>query len=129
MPARWRSVPTFARLDVDEIDGAASARTVSLRNCSTWSRDLPEGEVMWGCTGRGVCEDEGLWMAGPNRSYCWKQVEVCKNGNCTTATVKDVSVSRDWEASNSVMGAVGLPDGLAGRCSGFGGGRVTVKVL
>jgi hypothetical protein len=127
-----------AEEEVDEAEGAASARSVSLkyegtcgflRSCSTWSRNLPEGEVLWGCTGRGVCEDEGLWMAGPNRSYCGKKVQVCKNGNCTTATVKDISVSRDWEASNGVMDAVGLPYGLTGRCSGYGGGRVTVKVL
>jgi hypothetical protein len=36
---------------------------------------------------------------------------------------------RDWEASNGVMEALGLPFGLTGRCSGYGGGRVTVKTL
>jgi hypothetical protein len=100
-----------------------------LRSCSTWSRGLPEGQVLWGCEGQGACSDDGLWMAGPNRSYCGKKVQVCKNGSCTTATVRDISVSRDWEASNGVMEAVGLPYGLTGRCSGYGGGRVTVKVL
>jgi hypothetical protein len=125
--------------DVGEVEGAAgAARNVSLkyegtcdflRSCSRWSRGLPEGQVLWGCTGQGACDDDGLWMAGPSRSYCGKKVQVCKNGKCTTATVKDISVSRDWEASNGVMEAVGLPYGLTGQCSGYGGGRVSVKVL
>lgn len=125
--------------EAGEVEGAASAaKSVSLkyegtcdflRSCSTWSRGLPEGQVLWGCTGQGTCDDDGLWMAAPNRSYCGKKVQVCKNGKCTTATVKDISVSRDWEASNGVMEAVDLPYGLTGRCSGYGGGKVTVKVL
>ena len=124
--------------DVGEVEGAATARSVSLkyegtcdflRSCSVWSRGLPEGQVLWGCGGQGSCDDDGLWMAAPNRSYCGKKVQVCKGGTCTTATVKDISVSRDWEASNGVMEAVGLPYGLTGRCSGYGGGRVSVKVL
>lgn len=123
--------------DVGAVEGAAT-RSVSLkyegtceflRSCSTWSRNLPEGQVTWGCTGVGMCKDEGLWVAGPTRSYCGKQVKICKGGTCTTATVKDVSVSRDWEASNGVLDALDLPHGLLGRCSGYGGGRVSVTVL
>jgi hypothetical protein len=124
--------------DVDATEGAATAKTISLkyegtcaflRNCSTWSRDVDEGDVRWGCTGVGACDDDGLWMAGPTRSYCGKKVQVCKNGSCTTATVKDISVSRSWEASNGVLDALDLPHGLSGRCSGFGGGKVSLKVL
>ena len=124
--------------EVGEVEGAATARSVSLkyegtcdflRSCSSWSRGLPEGQVLWGCGGAGACDDDGLWVAGPTRSYCGKKVQICRNGKCTTATVKDISVSRDWEASNGVMEAVDLPYGLTGRCSGHGGGKVTVKVL
>jgi hypothetical protein len=99
-----------------------------LRSCSSYSRGLPAGQVMWGCTGAGACSDSGLWVAGPNRSYCGKTVQICRNGTCTNALVKDVSVSRDWEASNGVLDALDLPHGLSGRCSGFGGGRVSVTV-
>lgn len=98
-----------------------------LRSCSTYSRNLPAGKVSWGCTGVGACSDSALWVAGPTRAYCGKTVRICKGGTCTNALVKDVSVSRDWEASNGVMDALDLPHGLAGRCSGFGGGRVTVS--
>lgn len=123
--------------DVGETEGAAT-KSVSLkyegtcdflRSCSSWSRGLPEGQVLWGCGGAGACDDDGLWVAGPNRSYCGKKVQICKGGTCTTATVKDISVSRDWEGSNGVMDALDLPHGLTGRCSGYGGGRATVKVL
>jgi hypothetical protein len=123
--------------DVGETEGAAT-KTVSLKyegtcdflhSCSSWSRNLPRGEVLWGCDGAGVCDDDAKWVAAPNRSYCGKKVQFCKNGSCTTATVKDISVSHDWEGSNGVMDALDLPHGLAGRCSGFGGGKVSVKVL
>jgi hypothetical protein len=43
--------------------------------------------------------------------------------------VKDISVSRSWEASNGVMDALDLPHGFTARCGGFGGGKVSVKVL
>lgn len=46
-----------------------------------------------------------------------------------TATVRDVSVSQDWEASNGGLDALGLPHCLTSRRGGFGGGRVTVTVL
>lgn len=123
--------------DVNEVEGAAT-KSVSLKyegtcdflhNCSSWSRNLSGGQVLWGCTGAGSCDDDALWVAGPTRSYCGKKVQFCKNGKCTTATVKDISVSRDWEGSNGVLDALDLPHGLTGRCGGFGGGKVTVKVL
>ena len=99
-----------------------------LRTCSTWSRNFPAGEVSWGCTGRGVCEDDALWVAGPNRSYCGKTVQICRKGTCTNALVKDVSVSKDWEASNGVLNALDIDYGLTGKCAGFGGGRVEITV-
>lgn len=121
--------------ETGEAEGAATASVnlkyegtcEFLRSCSTYSRGLPAGQVTWGCTGVGSCSDSALWVAGPTRSYCGKTVKICKGGTCTNAVVKDVSVSRDWEASNGVMAALGLPHGLSGRCSGFGGGRVTVS--
>ncbi len=131
------AAPTEDGEDEESVEGAAS-RSVSLkyegtcdflRSCSTWSRNLPEGQVTWGCTGAGVCDDDALWVAAPSRSYCGKKVRFCRNGTCATATVKDVSVSRDWEGSNGVMDALDLSHGLTGRCSGYGGGKVTVTVL
>lgn len=122
--------------EVDDVEGA-STRGVSLkyegtceflRNCSSYSRGLPRGQVTWGCTGVGACDDDALWVAGPTRSYCGKTVRICKGQRCTNALVKDVSVTRDWEASNGVLSALGLPYGLTGRCSGYGGGQVTVTV-
>lgn len=99
-----------------------------LRTCSRFSRNLPEGQVTWGCEGRGACDDDALWVAGPTRSQCGKTVRICRGSRCTNALVKDVSVSRSWEASNGVLSALGLPFGLTGRCSGYGGGQVTVEV-
>jgi len=105
-----------------------------LRNCSVWSRDVPAGNVTWGCDSEnnrgdyGTCIDSGLWVAGPRRSFCGKNVRICNGSRCVTAKVKDVSVSQDWEASNGVLDGLGLDYGLTGRCSGFGGGRVTVSV-
>ncbi len=127
--------------DDEEIEASESEltgrRTVSLkyegtcdflRSCSKYSKNLPPGKVTWGCTGVGVCSDTALWVAGPNRSYCGKTVKICKGSQCTNALVKDVSVTRDWEASNGVLDAIDLPHGLTGRCSGYGGGKVTVEV-
>jgi hypothetical protein len=99
-----------------------------LRSCSSYSRNLPPGNVTWGCTGVGACSDAALWVAGPTRSYCGKTVRLCNGSRCTNALVKDISVSRDWEASNGVLDALRLPRGLSGRCSGYGGGRVTLTV-
>jgi len=97
-----------------------------LRNCSSFSQGLPPGQVSWGCTGRGACSDSALWVAGPDRSHCGKTVNICKGGKCVNALVKDVSVSGDWEASNGVLSSLDIPFGLTGRCSGFGGGTVTL---
>jgi hypothetical protein len=108
-----------------------------LRSCSKWSRGFPEGNVVWGCNAEntiesgsdeyGPCEDDDLWVAGPTHAYCGKTVRVCNGSVCVDAKVKDVSVSQDWEASNGVLGALGLPYGLTGRCRGFGGGKVTIS--
>lgn len=100
-----------------------------LRSCSSYSKNLPPGKVKWGCTGVGACKDDGLWVAAPNRSYCGKTVQICRGSRCTNAVVKDVSVTRDWEASNGVLGALGLPYGLKGKCSGYGGGSVTISTV
>ncbi len=129
----------------DESEEALTNKSVSLkyegtcdflRSCSRWSRGLPEGNVLWGCSAEnthssngqryGACEDDDLWVAGPTRAYCGKTVKICKSGTCVDAKVKDVSVSRDWEASNGVLSALNIPFGLTGQCSGYGGGRVTV---
>jgi len=127
-----------AEEESDSTSDALSKKTVPLkyegtceflRNCSSYSRNVAEGQVTWGCTGVGVCSDTALWVAGPTRASCGKRVRLCKGTLCTTALVKDISVSRDWEASNGVMEALDLPYGLTGRCSGYGGGRVSVTVL
>lgn len=106
-----------------------------LRSCSRWSRGLPEGNVLWGCSAEnrdhgaqeyGPCDDDDLWVAGPTRAYCGKTARICKGTVCVNAKVKEISVSRDWEASNGVMAALGLPYGLTGRCSGYGGGKVRI---
>lgn len=108
-----------------------------LRSCSVWSRGLPEGNVLWGCSAEntsrgddgsryGACSDEGLWVAGPTKAYCGKSVRICKGSTCINAKVKDISVSRSWEASNGVLSALRLPYGLTSRCGGYGGGKVTV---
>ncbi|MDF2692530.1 MAG: hypothetical protein K0S65_913 [Labilithrix sp.] len=109
-----------------------------LRSCSRWSRGLPEGNVLWGCSAEntesegsrdyGPCADDDLWVAGPTRAYCGKTAKICKGNVCVSAKVKDISVSKDWEASNGVLAALDLPYGLSAsnQCSGFGGGRVKV---
>ncbi len=100
-----------------------------LRTCSRFSRGMPEGQVSWGCTGAGTCEDTALWVAGPGRSYCNKTVRICRGSRCTNALVKDVSSDRVWEGSNGVLDALGIRYGLTGQCSGYGEGNVTVRVL
>ncbi len=133
------TAPPLGGEDVADSEGAASSgrQRVNLqyegtceflRTCSRFSRNLPEGQVTWGCEGRGACDDDALWVAGPTRSQCGKTVRICRGSRCTNALVKDVSVSRSWEASNGVLSALGLPFGLTGRCSGYGGGQVTVEV-
>lgn len=100
-----------------------------LRTCSTYSRGLPQGEVLWGCEGRGACADDDLWVAGPRRATCGATVRLCRGERCVDALVRDVSVSGDWEASNGVLEGLGLEFGLGRRCAGWGGGRVTVQVM
>lgn len=103
-----------------------------LRSCSRYSRGLPEGSVLWGCSAEntagnsGSCEDDELWVAGPTRAHCGLTATICRGEVCVDARVKDVSVSRSWEASNGVMSALGLSYGLTSKCSGFGGGSVRV---
>ena len=125
--------------DEDVDDGSAAATRGStnlmyegtcdfLRSCSRFSRGLPRGQVTWGCTGRGACDDDDLWVAGPSRSHCGETVRICRGAQCTTAVVKDVSSARGWEGGPGVMRALGLAHGLHGQCSGYGGGRVTLEV-
>jgi hypothetical protein len=121
----------------DALESGPSTRSVDLkyegtcaflRNCSSWSRGLRPGTVRWGCEGVAECSDSGLWVAGPTRSYCGKTVRICRGERCVNAKVRDVSVSRDWEASNGVLDGLDLDHRLYGECSGAGGGRVTVSV-
>ncbi|WP_394828424.1 hypothetical protein [Pendulispora albinea] len=107
-----------------------------LRNCSTYSKNMPEGEVSWGCPGPKACSDSDPWVAAPSRSYCGtsssvKTATMCAaNGKCVSVNIRDTSVSGDWEAGNAVMSALGLPKGITKseppNCAGYGGGRVTV---
>jgi hypothetical protein len=99
-----------------------------LHDCSSFSRRLPVGQVEWGCGGSKVCRDDDLWVAGPTRSQCDKHVKFCNGSKCVTATVRDVSVAHAWEASNGVLDALGLDHALTGKCSGSGGGTVSVTV-
>jgi hypothetical protein len=99
-----------------------------LRECSSFSRNLPAGQVQWGCEGVADCDDDDHWVAGPSHSYCGKTVTLCKGSMCTTARVRDVSSAQGWEASNGVLDALGLPHGLRGHCAGYGGGNVTITL-
>ena len=100
-----------------------------LHNCSSWSRKLPEGEVQWGCGGTD-CSDDDLWIAGPSHSYCNRKAKICRGTTCTTATVRDISDAKGWEASNGVLDALGLPHSVnVSACHGSGGGKVTVQLL
>ena len=127
-----------APLDGSENAGAASEGALTeatlmfegtcdfLHSCSSYSKHLPAGEVSWGCDGVEVCDDSAHWLAGPSHAYCGRTMQLCRNGVCTTARVKDVSDAHGWEGSTGVMKALGLPHGLSGKCSGFGGGQVTL---
>jgi hypothetical protein len=85
-----------------------------LHRCDSYSRNLPAGQVNWGCLGHGaVCVDSEHWASGPSRAYCGKTVKFCKGDTCTTAVIKDVSVSQDFEGSQGVFDALGI---------GYGGG-------
>ena len=119
-------------------DALTSVRAVSLmyegscaflHNCSSWSRKLPEGEVQWGCGGTD-CSDDDLWIAGPSHSYCNRKAKICRGTKCTTATVRDISNAKGWEASNGVLDELGLPHTVnVSACNGSGGGKVTVQLL
>lgn len=119
-------------------DALTSPRSVSLlyegtcaflHNCSAWSRKLPAGEVQWGCGGTD-CSDDELWIAGPSHSYCNRKAKICRGTTCTTATVRDISDAKGWEASNGVMDALGLAHTVnVAACHGGGGGKVTVQLL
>lgn len=99
-----------------------------LHNCSAWSRKLPEGEVQWGCGGTD-CSDDELWIAGPSHAYCNRHAKICKGTNCVTATVRDISDAKGWEASNGVLDALDLPHTVnVDACRGTGGGHVTVTL-
>jgi len=125
----------------DNGDGKKTSQRVSLKyegdcdflhSCSTFSQNMPEGQVSWGCTGQAVCSDSDPWIAAPTKSYCGKKTATLCNGSgkCVVANIRDTSVSRDWEGGNAVMSALGLSHGVtnrtAGSCSGYGGGNVTV---
>jgi hypothetical protein len=131
--------------DIESVDGEEAALTNAsvslkyegtcdfLRECSRWSRGFPEGYVLWGCSAentvdgkRGPCDDDGLWVAGPTRGMCGQIAHICRGDTCVDAKVKDVSVSRSWEASNGVLDALGLNHVLTGKCSGAGGGKVKI---
>lgn len=89
-----------------------------LHRCDRFSRNLPEGQVSWGCLGRpAACVDSDHWLSGPSRDYCGKTVKICKGSTCTTGKVMDVSVSRSFEASQGVLDAIGIGYGGGSTCS------------
>lgn len=89
-----------------------------LHRCDSYSRNLPAGQVNWGCLGHGaVCVDSEHWASGPSRAYCGKTVKFCKGTTCTTAVIKDVSVSHDFEGSQGVFDALGIGYGGGSTCS------------
>jgi len=89
-----------------------------LHRCDSYSRNLPAGQVNWGCLGHGdVCVDSEHWASGPSRAYCGKTVKFCKGSTCTTAVIKDVSVSHDFEGSQGVFDALGIGYGGGSTCS------------
>ncbi len=100
-----------------------------LHNCSAWSRKLSAGHVQWGCGGTD-CSDDETWVAGPSHAYCNRTAKICRGTRCTTATVRDISDTHGWEASNGVLDALGLAHTVnVAACSGGGGGKVTVQLL
>lgn len=98
-----------------------------LHSCSSFSKRLPAGKVSWGCTGVQTCSDTDHWLAAPTRAYCGKTVTICHGSQCSTGKVLDVSNARAWEGSEVMLSAIGLPYKLTGKCSGAGGGPVTIK--
>ena len=108
-------------------DGYAHTQNISLiyqgscsflHRCDSYSRSLPEGQVNWGCLGHGAaCVDSEHWVSGPSHAYCGKTVKFCKGDVCTTAVVKDVSVSHSFEGSQGVFDALGIGYGGGSTCS------------
>jgi hypothetical protein len=89
-----------------------------LHRCDSYSRNLPAGEVNWGCLGHGAaCVDSEHWASGPSRAYCGKTVKFCKGTTCTTAVIKDVSVSHSFEGSQGVFDALNIGYGGGSTCS------------
>lgn len=89
-----------------------------LHRCDSYSRSLPDGQVNWGCLGHGAaCVDSEHWVSGPSHAYCGKTVKFCKGDVCTTAVVKDVSVSHNFEGSQGVFDALGIGYGGGSTCS------------
>jgi len=97
-----------------------------LRSCSSYSKELSPPQVTWGCEGVAECSDDELWVAGPSHAYCGRTMTICAGKTCTPVLVRDVSSAGGWEASSAVMDALGLPYGLLGKCSGYGGGHVSI---
>ena len=102
-----------------------------LHRCDSYSRSLPEGQVNWGCLGHGaVCVDSEHWASGPTHAYCGKTVKFCKGDICTTAVIKDVSVTQSFEGSQGVFDALGIGYGGGSTCSNTyvnGDSHVTVS--
>jgi uncharacterized protein YraI len=102
-----------------------------LHRCDSYSRGLPAGQVEWGCLGHADrCIDSEHWASGPSRAYCGKTVRFCKGATCTTAVIKDVSVTQDFEASQGVLSSLGIGFGGGSTCSNTyvnGSGRVMVS--
>jgi hypothetical protein len=89
-----------------------------LHRCDSYSRGLPAGQVNWGCLGHGeMCVDSEHWASGPSRAYCGQTVKFCKGTTCTTAVIKDVSVSHSFEGSQGVFDALGIGYGGGSTCS------------
>ena len=89
-----------------------------LHRCDSYSRNLPVGQVNWGCLGHGAaCVDSEHWASGPSRAYCGKTVKFCKGSTCTTAVIKDVSVSHSFEGSQGVFDALDIGYGGGSTCS------------
>lgn len=117
----------LSRADVPADGTYATTRNISLvyqgscsflHRCDSYSRNLPAGQVNWGCLGHGaVCVDSEHWASGPSRAYCGKTVKFCKGSTCTTAVIKDVSVSHDFEGSQGVFDALGIGYGGGTTCS------------
>jgi hypothetical protein len=97
-----------------------------LHDCSKWSRDLPDDQIEWGCDGADTCDDDEHWIAGPSKAYCGRTYKICHGDTCTTAKVRDISSAKGWEASSGTLDALGLKHGLTGKCSGYGGGKVSI---